>query len=543
MQEMAAKSQNGGLISGDFPQPVQSSTSKKRFSPPQPPMSEDDEEIEEINQQIEYKTQTANKTANNLQNGGLSTLSDLGSPDLMGIMESIMSNSNDSSKSAKWKLDQLQTLESQLSKLKTSVSAAKVLATQELEDDKKSSPILDLEKNIAFVEVKHRVENIKIVQDTQHDRLKDIVGILNNHADRLCNIEDSIHELKVDFKEDLNDRKTAKMAESKVSLNSMSERLLEKLLKTHESRPHFVLELFELATELDTDQKRAQVIQSVKNVMVSEKMDQIRKLEQKLENAKNGEIPAIENSKRLDFGNISALSQTSSNRPESNRPETPDSNQNAGARTPVQRINDIMQEMANNELETSQTEQTAESDVIPSDTCEQQVLSQEDGLENDMVSQLLRAGNAKIDISSLNEDVNNMVTDLLPILAGQYKDKILTDDIIDEAKITICEHIVRECVKMEKNCAERNADNSAEKNKYKNETENGENGQPGDSKTVEDYNIFAGNNKVYLLTSLEKCLQSYKGENITQESVNILSDIGTNIYRSILNAKINKGNK
>jgi AraC-like DNA-binding protein len=418
------------------------------------------------------------------------------------------------------------------------------LATQELEDDKKSSPIMDLEKNIAFVEVKHQVSNIKVVQETQHDRLKDIVGILNNHADRLCNMEDSIHELKVDFKNDLNDRKMEKLAESKVSLNSMSERLLEKLLKTHESRPHFVLELFELATELDTDQKRAQVIQSVKNVMVCEKMEQIRKLEQKLENAKNGEIPAIENSKRLDFGNISAMSQSSHPTISSN-PETLEIHQNAGTRTPVQTINDIMQEMVNNEManneETSQTEQTAESDVIPSDTCEQQILSQEDSLENDMVSQLLRAGNAKIDISSLNEDVNNMVTDLLPILASQYKDKILTDDIIDEAKITICEHIVRECVKMEKNCAERNAENSAEKNKYKSEADDGENVQK--EEVVEDYDIFSGTNKVYLLTSLEKCLQSYKGENITQMSVDILSDIGTNIYRSILNAKINQGKK
>merc|ERR1712127_1083599 len=49
MQEMTAKSQNGGLMSGNFqtPFPAQSSTSKKTFSPPQPPVSEDDEEIEE----------------------------------------------------------------------------------------------------------------------------------------------------------------------------------------------------------------------------------------------------------------------------------------------------------------------------------------------------------------------------------------------------------------------------------------------------------------------------------------------------------------
>merc|ERR1712110_122669 len=143
----------------------QSSSSKKKFIPPRPPS--DDEDEEEIKQESSNnEVSLPNGTSNPLADG----LLDIGSsPDLFGIMDSIMGNSQDSSKTAKWKLDQLQTLESQLSKLKTTITAAKTQATKELENDKQEK--VDLEKNLAFVQVKHQVSNIKIVQETQHDRL------------------------------------------------------------------------------------------------------------------------------------------------------------------------------------------------------------------------------------------------------------------------------------------------------------------------------------------------------------------------------------
>merc|ERR1711976_371953 len=102
-----------------------------------------------------------------------------------------MSGGRDTSKSAKWKLEQLESLEGQLSKLKSTITAAKTQANKELEQQKSES-IGDLTKNLQFVELKHEVGNIRVFQETQHDRLKDVVGILNNHADRLATIEDSI---------------------------------------------------------------------------------------------------------------------------------------------------------------------------------------------------------------------------------------------------------------------------------------------------------------------------------------------------------------
>lgn len=284
-------------MNGGFPL---SSSSKTKFRPPRPP-STDTEEAAAAVQPKKAESESS-------------------SPDLFGIMDAIMGGAGDGSKSAKWKLEQLENLEGQLGKLKTTITEAKSQASKELEQQKET--VGDLEKNLAFVELKHQVGNVRVFQETQHDRLKDVVGILNNHADRLATIEDSIAEMRHDMK--------------RTSLNSMSERLLEKLLKTHEARPHFLLELFELACELDTDQKRAQVINSVKNVMVCEKMLEIKGLEKKLEEAKDSStVPAIES--------------------------------RSEAQTPVQRINDALREIATAE-ETSQTEQTAESDVIPSDT-------------------------------------------------------------------------------------------------------------------------------------------------------------------------------
>ena len=47
-------------------------------------------------------------------------------------------------------------------------------------------------------------------------------------------------------------------------LSSMAERLLDELIDAQKSRPHFLLELFESCSQLDTDEKRKQVLDTAK---------------------------------------------------------------------------------------------------------------------------------------------------------------------------------------------------------------------------------------------------------------------------------------
>merc|ERR1712157_2245 len=103
--------------------------------------------------------------------------------------------------------------------------------------------------NLNFMNLSHQVDNIRVLHNTQYDRLKDVVNILNNHADRLTSIEDSISDIREDMKRN--------------SLNSMSERLLENMLSVHQSRPHFILELFDIVSKIDSDDKRKMAIQNL----------------------------------------------------------------------------------------------------------------------------------------------------------------------------------------------------------------------------------------------------------------------------------------
>ena len=89
------------------------------------------------------------------------------------------------------RLEKLSTLEQQLAHMKSSIEQAKTKAGQELERHM-SVQALPLEQNSSFVNLQHQVSNCQVLQSSQHDRLQDVIDILNNHADRLAGMEEVI---------------------------------------------------------------------------------------------------------------------------------------------------------------------------------------------------------------------------------------------------------------------------------------------------------------------------------------------------------------
>merc|ERR1711976_532517 len=94
------------------------------------------------------------------------------------------------------------------------------------------------------------------------------------------------------------------------------------------------------------------------------------------------------------------------------------------------------------------------------------------------------------------EEVKQLVTDLLPTLTRKYRNKYLSNEVFSEAKQEIANYIL----------------NNSEA-------------------------FSSDTNKVYLLTTIEKCLKQYKDKSVTEESTNILMDIGTSILKAMLHAK------
>merc|ERR1712071_302626 len=295
----------------------------------------------------------------------------------------------------------------------------------------------------------------------------------------------------------------------------MSERLLEKLLETHQSRPHFFLELFELGLCLDTDALRARAITAIKASVMREKMSGMNQSPQKTPDAsvsllntriERVEMSMIENAGPNYIANDSPKSQ------KSNATNTNQSSQEeefvsvSAAETEPNVAGSGEKPNVSESDNVTDAERTRDSDVqdsdVHSDNNEARILAQEDRAKEDMVSQLLGAATAGIDINKLNDDVQKMVTQLLPILATKYRDKNLTQDVIAEAKEVITDFIISEC-------------------------------QGADQSFFND-----GQERVYLMNSMEQCLQAYKNLSVHDQSVNLLADIGTSIYRSILNAKL-----
>lgn len=151
------------------------------------------------------------------------------------------------------------------------------------------------------------------------------------------------------------------------------------------------------------------------------------------------------------------------------------------------------QEVTEDDDETSDNDHTyvPQNVNIPGDS--------EDNLEarqNDIVSNMLEAATLGVDVKKYNLEVEAIVKELLPLLVREYKDKIIDDDLISESRDRIFDHVEKSC------------------DSFKTDVQ-----------------------KVYLRTSIEKCLQVYKHKNVTEQSVNILSDIGTAIYQAILKSE------
>jgi len=410
------------------------------------------------------------------------------------------------------KLEQLDALESQLTEIKSFINDAKVKAAKELEDQKSASNI-DLSNNISFLNLSHAVENLKVLQNTQYDRLKDIVSILNNHADRLISIEDNIHEIREDTK--------------RTSLNSMSEKLLENLLKVHNGRPHFILELFEIASKIDSDEKRQMAIATLKNLekyeppksnskcMVAPKA--LKSLEAPVEDKKE------EATRQKTVPSLSTLAEKAAERQDEN--EVKDKEEKK--QTEEERIRDTLEHIVKTQLPrqtTSGTNQDDEDDDDDDDDSSETSTETDqqgqhsstaeysdihtnevndnrriDEQKTDMVSRMLGAAQLGVNVNDVQDEVKKLVTELLPTLTRNYRNKILTYDVIDEAKSEIADHILN-------NTSAFNSDR----------------------------------NKVELYQAIEKCLLSYKDKSVGEFSTEILMDIGTSILKAMLSARSQK---
>jgi len=145
---------------------------------------------------------------------------------------------------------------------------------------------------------------------------------------------------------------------------------------------------------------------------------------------------------------------------------------------------------------------TSNAEFSDMHTIETQDLKRIDDEKNDMVTKLLSAAQLGANITQLQDEVRSIVTELLPQLTKDYQGKILSDEVIDQAKTEIAEYI------LENSTAFKGIDGTV-----------------------------ADETKVYLYNTIEKCLQVYKNKSVTEESTNILMDIATAILKAMLHAK------
>lgn len=413
------------------------------------------------------------------------------SADLLGMVSAL--DSGDNNVDPKDRLDQLEALESQLTGIKDMISQAKDKASEDLEAQRvnlnnlklnsQAVATLDLTNNLNFMNLSHQVDNIRVLHNTQYDRLKDVVSILNNHADRITTIEDSISDIRDDMK--------------RTSLNSMSERLLENMLVTHQSRPHFILELFDIVSNINSDDKRKMAIQTLTTLKEYNPNGYVKKSDEE-----KAEVPKL---KELAEKKISEQEQEKlpeSSEIEVNKDEEPDMLSNLLVQTTAMTTTDDSTSSDTATDTENEGGTTSNAEFSDMHTIETQDLKRIDDEKNDMVTKLLSAAQLGANITQLQDEVRNIVTELLPQLTKDYQGKVLSDEVIDQAKTEIVEYI------LEYSTAFKNNDGTV-----------------------------ADETKVYLYNTIEKCLRVYKNKSVTEESTNILMDIATAILKAMLHAK------
>lgn len=433
---------------------------------------------------LEQKSAAAAAAAQNSGDADLLEAENMTS-DIFGMLNSFMKETDEvSSKSGSnpsKRLEQLEALEGQLSGIKDMISEAKTKASQDLEKSKNKAKLLngldprdiDLSENLQFLKLTHTVESMRLHSTTQYDRLKDVVAILNNHAERITSIEDTVHEIKHEFSTSIN-------ALKRTSLNSMSEKLLENLIKQHENRPHFVLELFETASKIKTDEKRQLALEVLKNlsnyqpknmkvvndtkaIAAGEMLSGIIKAgethsndspktipslsqlaENSIKNSEETDLPASNdnsplNSTQADPGTKKALSFLAGL---SNGEGVNLENLTAATINHVDAGQNTTESSDESTTDTEDRGQTSNAEYSDMHTNEIQDLRRIDESKTDMVTKMLGAAQLGVNIEQAQEEVKQLVTDLLPTLTRNYRNKYLSNEVISEAKQEIANYIL-----------------------------------------------------------------------------------------------------
>lgn len=301
----------------------------------------------------------------------------------------------------------------------------------------------------------------------------------------------------------------------------MSEKLLENLIKIHENRPHFVLELFEAASKINSDEKRSYALECLKNLAeyqprnlrTQERMEEQQKA---LDNIiKSGtdetEVKGILKKSTSPIPTLAEIAQKSINSTESSSSNTqlpPSETTDPLVKTTLPFLDQLNPNLNsdNDSVTTSSSDTeggdgatTSNAEYSDIHTNEREDLKRIDESKTDMVTKMLGAAQLGVNIEQAQDEVKTLVTELLPTLSINYRNKILTNEVIAEAKKEIAEHIL---------------------------------------KNSEAFN--ADQNKVYLYTTIENCLKAYKDKSVGEESTNILMDIGTSILKAMLHAKAQK---
>lgn len=99
---------------------------------------------------------------------------------------------------ANTRIEQLSALESQLDVVRNQILEAKNHAIEEnkaLHQNEIRVEQLDLRKNPDFLIASHEIEKLQLLSTTTTTRMKDVIDILNSHADRFAALEFQIQEI------------------------------------------------------------------------------------------------------------------------------------------------------------------------------------------------------------------------------------------------------------------------------------------------------------------------------------------------------------